>query len=53
MIRHTRGIDWFMDFYHIKPVSLDEDTIVSLHLNSRKQLRDFDEEKNDGKTNKA
>jgi hypothetical protein len=46
MIRHTRGIDWFMDFYHIKPVKLDEDTIVSLHLNSRKQLRDFDEGRN-------
>lgn len=48
MIRHTRGIDWFMDFYHIKPVSLDEDTIVSLRLNSRKQLRDFDEEASNG-----
>ena len=43
-LRHSKGIAWFMDYYHIKPVRLDEDTIVALRLNSRKQLREFDEE---------
>lgn len=42
-LRHSKGLPWFMEFYHIKPVRLDEDTIVSLHLNSRKQLREYDE----------
>jgi hypothetical protein len=49
-LRHSKGIKWFMEFYHIKPVRLDEDTIVSLRLNSRKQLREFDEEAKHGGT---
>ncbi|MFD1429747.1 putative HNHc nuclease [Lacticaseibacillus mingshuiensis] len=41
-IRHQKGIDWFMDFYKIKPVKLDEETLVSLRLNTRKQFEEFD-----------
>jgi hypothetical protein len=41
-IRHDKGIDWFMDFYHIKPVKLDEPTLISLKLNTRAQFQRFD-----------
>ncbi|MHA3065616.1 putative HNHc nuclease [Lacticaseibacillus saniviri] len=41
-IRHGKGIDWFMDFYHIKPVKLDEPTLISLKLNTRAQFQRFD-----------
>lgn len=50
MVRHTKGIEWFMSFYHIKPVKLDDDTIISLKLNSRKQLNEFDKEASDEQT---
>ncbi|WP_179395025.1 putative HNHc nuclease [Lacticaseibacillus absianus] len=41
-LRHEMGIDAFMDFYHIKPVKLDEETLISLKLNSRAQFDRFD-----------
>jgi hypothetical protein len=42
-IRHLKGIKWFMEFYHIKPVKLDEESLIALHMNSRKQFSEFDE----------
>ena len=42
MIRHQKGIEWFEDFYHIKPVKLDEETLIALGLNTRKQFDLFD-----------
>lgn len=42
-IRHTKGIEWFEDYYKIKPVKLDDETLISLGLNSRAQLKRFDE----------
>lgn len=42
-IRHQKGIDWFENFYKIKPVKLDADTLISLGLNTRAQLKRFDE----------
>lgn len=41
-IRHDLGIDAFIDHYHIKPVKLDEQTLISLRLNTRADFDRFD-----------
>lgn len=42
VIRHQKGIDWFMDFYKVKPVKLDEVTLITLGLNTQSQFDKFD-----------
>ncbi|NVO88918.1 hypothetical protein HWN39_10550 [Lactobacillus rhamnosus] len=41
-IRHQIGIDSFMSLYHIKPVKLDDPTLISLRLNTQTQFDQFD-----------
>lgn len=42
MMRHSLGIDAFCTLFHIKPVKLDEEALISLKLNTRSQFDRYD-----------
>lgn len=43
MEQHQIGVKAFLEKYLVKPIYLDEETIIDLGLMTRKQIRDLDE----------